>query len=175
MKWCHSHMTLYLTEMRKDGNYVTGSVLFVSHTSSVDVKFTSDYYLTFPGFRLDVRSIDCADRDTLTLAIQHSISYGNKFCKPPQDVMVSTGEVLEDAITTETDSNGNYIKYTYERWNILTDENQVNKFKFYCSTQSWQLSYFCTTWNKLNRFNRWINYNAGSFDQLTVYIAYSQI
>ena len=121
-------LMLYLTENERSGNYVTGGVLFVSHTSSVDVKFTSDYYESYPGFTLDVRSINCADRENLTLAIQHSMAYGGngfRFCEPPKEVMISAGEVLEDAIAPETDSDGNYITYSYNRWNIVTDENQV--------------------------------------------------
>ena len=116
---------LYLTETRREGNYVTGGVLFVSSTNSVDVKFTSDSYLNQPGFMLDARSIPCADRDTLTLAEQHSSDGGYTFCNPPQEVVISAGEVLEDAIAMETDSDGNYLKDTYEKWNIVTDENQV--------------------------------------------------
>ena len=131
---------LYLTEIRKGGNYVTGSVLFVSHTNSVDVKFTSDWRLKYPGFSLDVKSINCADRETFPLAWQHSTNWGDRFCNP-HDVEISAGEVLED-FATESDIRWNYLNNAYERWLIDTDENQVVYifFKFSCSTQSWQLS-----------------------------------
>ena len=40
--------------------------------------------------------------------------------------MVATGEVLEDAIVTDTDSDERYPNYALQQWEIITDENQVN-------------------------------------------------
>ena len=56
------YFLLYLTEARKECYFPTDDVLFISQTYNLDVKFTSDYSVTNTGFRLNIRSISCADR-----------------------------------------------------------------------------------------------------------------
>ena len=96
---------LYLSETRRDDGYASDSVLFVSETNSVDVKFTSDKSSNYPGFTLDVRSIDCADRARYPLA-------GNSFCNAPNLFELGVGQTLEGVIAMETDSNGKYLSNT---------------------------------------------------------------
>ena len=97
---------LYLTETRFSGAYPSGHVLFVSETDSMDVRFDSNSNGRDIGFTLDARSTSC--------------DYGVK------EVRIAAGEVLEDALVSDTDSDGLYPNNAWQKWNIITDENQVN-------------------------------------------------
>ena len=39
--------------------------------------------------------------------------------------MIAAGEVLEGALVTDTENDGNYPNHACQNWNIVADENQV--------------------------------------------------
>ena len=43
-----------------------------------------------------------------------------------QDVHIAAGEILTDALVTNTESDGNYPNHACQDWMIIGDENQVN-------------------------------------------------
>ena len=100
---------LFLTVAQKDGRRVAGEVLFTSETNNVAVKFTSDHSLTRSGFSLDVRSISCENHGSCDA----------------EEVQIDAGDVLQDALVTHTDSDGEYPNHACQEWSINTDENQV--------------------------------------------------
>ena len=106
----------------------------------MDVKFTSDSSVTRSGFRLNIRSIPCGDRDNFpeTESTEEYSGFGgmNHGCDV-QEVHIATEEVLEGTIVTNTESDGNYPNYACQQWNIIGDENQVCVL-----CQSLQLSLF---------------------------------
>ena len=100
------------TEIRKYGdNYGIGQLLFISDTNNVDVTFTTSRIGRRSGFSLDVRSSSCTELD---------------FCDGPvQEVEITAGVTLEDAIVSDTHSNGKYRHNACQDWKITTDDNQV--------------------------------------------------
>ena len=66
----------------------------------MDVRFTSDEYVTGTGFTLDIRSTLCK-------------------------VVIVAGEFLQGALVTDTDTGGNYPNNACQNWTIIADENQV--------------------------------------------------
>ena len=42
-----------------------------------------------------------------------------------QDLQIGAEQVLEDAIVTNTENDGNYPNNECQHWNIIADENQV--------------------------------------------------
>ena len=117
---------LYLSETSRDGNYESGGVLFVSSTSSVDVRFTSNWAYNYPGFTLDVRSIDCADRTSYPLAERLDLNGGYFPCKVPGLVVLAAREFRKNALALKTDSDGNYLNQDDDSWHIFTVEGQVS-------------------------------------------------
>ena len=110
----------YLTETRKEGYYSTGDVLFTSQTNNVDVKFTSDFSVRRSGFRLNIRSILCTDRDNflqtdVSTATTEQYSANTDYdvytsgmgmnhgCdESAQEIQIATGQVLPGALVTNT-------------------------------------------------------------------------
>ena len=109
---------LFLTETRRSSRFSTGDILFTSETNSVNAKFTSDDSVRESGFTLDVQSIPCSDRDTYP---QHSVcdDYG-------QGLNIAPGEVLQAALVTDTDDDGNYPNNACQNWYIVANEDQVH-------------------------------------------------
>ena len=105
---------MYLTETARYGFYLLGYKLFTSETNKVNVRFTSDVSRTAPGFILDVRSTSCDSIESIV-----------------QEIVVAAGEVLKDALTTDTESDGLYPNNARQEWKIVTDENNVN-IRFQC-------------------------------------------
>ena len=121
---------MYFTETRRDGNYLSGDILFTSETNNVDVRFSSDFRETRTGFTLDVRSIPCSDRANFQqLDEESSMNPGdtaNGDCGDRQ-VVVAAGKELRDAlIINRTEKDIDYWKDPCRDWTITTDENQVN-------------------------------------------------
>ena len=56
--------------------------------------------------QVEERSEDCDDRNA-------------------QEVVIVAGEVLEGALATDTEYDGNYPNHACQNWNIVADENQV--------------------------------------------------
>ena len=46
-----------------------------------------------------------------------------------QEIVVTAGDILEGAIVTETESDGNYPNNVCQEWNIITVDNEVLSFK----------------------------------------------
>ena len=101
-------MMFYLAEIDIDGQLPPGYELFTSKTNSVNVRFTSDYSVGRSGFTADVRSISCDSVDSGV-----------------QEIVITAGEVIKDALVTETES-GLYRNLALQEWKIKADENQVN-------------------------------------------------
>ena len=99
-------MIFYLTETHRSGIYTSGSVLFISNTGNVNVRFTSDYFLTFSGFKLEVRGINCASRawyhENFPVAERVNLTKGSVPCGLPELIEISQGEVRRGAIAMET-------------------------------------------------------------------------
>ena len=121
---------LYLTETEKDGVYSAGDVLFTSQTNTVDVRFTSDSSFRYSGFGLNIRSIPCTDRENFPETESTEEFGGWNYGCDTQEVHIAAGEVLEDAIVTNTESDGNYPNNACQEWNIIGDENQVYMISF---------------------------------------------
>ena len=134
---------LYFTETHKEGYYSTGDVLFTSKTNNVDVKFTSDYSVTWSGFRLNIRSISCADCDnfpqTVVNTASTTVDYSPHSPVHPsetpnscdaQEVQIAAEQVLQGALITNTENDGNYPNNACQNWNIIANENQVNMLFF---------------------------------------------
>ena len=49
-----------LVEVRREGNYSPGDVLYTSQNNAVDVTFQTDSSVRMKGFSLDVESIPCS-------------------------------------------------------------------------------------------------------------------
>ena len=45
-----------------------------------------------------------------------------------QEIEIAAGEILQSAIATDTETNGNYPNHACQNWNIIADENQVYIF-----------------------------------------------
>ena len=105
-------------EIRREGVYYTGGILFTSKTNSVDVRFTSDWSQGFPGFSLDIRTIPCSEVDG-------ECQSNDRCVLPVQEMVLAAGEFLPGAIVSHTLSNGRYANQACEDWSITTDENQV--------------------------------------------------
>ena len=101
-------MMLYLIVTKKDGTYLPGYELFTSETNSVNVRFTSDIGQRRRGFTLDVKSISCPPPHVV------------------QEIVVAAGEVVKDALITDTESDGLYPNRAWQEWQVITDENKVN-------------------------------------------------
>ena len=84
-------MMLFLTVHKREGHYSVGEVIYTSEINSVDVSFTSNSWERRSGFTLDVRSTSCivnAEEDV-------------EVCDDTvQEVMVSAGQMLGDALST---------------------------------------------------------------------------
>ena len=159
-------LMLYFTEIRKDGYYSTGDVLFTSQTNNVDVKFTSDYSVTRSGFRLNIRSILCTDRDNFSQTDMNTATTEGYIVNTDHDVYTSgmpdgcdesvqeveitTGQVLPGAIVTNTDNDGNYPNNACQQWNVIASENEVCVVVFFYFKVK-NISSFC--------FNLYKNYN----------------
>ena len=100
---------LYIVEITIDGRLPPGYELFTSKTNSVNVRFISGFLGRRTGFTADVRSISCDSVDSGV-----------------QEIVIAAGEVIEDALVTETESDGLYRNHALQEWKIKADENQVN-------------------------------------------------
>ena len=96
----------------------------------MDVRFDSNSNGRDIGFTLDARSTSC--------------DYGVK------EVRIAAGEVLEDALVSDTDSDGLYPNNAWQKWNIITDESQVNiwfqrksTYKLFFSMSTLQVVFCC--------------------------------
>ena len=111
----------YLTDSRRDGEYPTGDILWTSGSKSALVTFTSDSMGRRLGFKLDVRSVPCTDRENYP---------ATRSCgEPVQEVMVAAGEVLEGFIVHPLGPFGRYPDDVCKEWSIITDDNKV---QIYC-------------------------------------------
>ena len=126
-------LILSLTETAKDGVYASGDVLFTSQTNNVDVRFTSDYSVTRSGFGLNIRSIPCTERDNFpeTVIGTESAEEYSDCDDSVHEVPIAAGEVLEGAIVTNTESDGNYSNNACQQWNIIAGENEVHMLFFF--------------------------------------------
>ena len=88
------------------------------------VRFTSDLSITSSGFSLDVRSISCADREQYP-ETGNQQEYEDHGSCDAEEVQIGAGDVLQDALVTHTDSDGEYPNHACQEWSINTDENQV--------------------------------------------------
>ena len=138
---------LFLPEKRREGDYSTGDILFTSDSNNVNARFTSDYSVRRSGFTLDVQSIPCSDRENFpqhddfnphdiysstTSYPEYTEGYGNYSgnnggCDDSaQEVHITTAEILQGALVTDTENDGNYPNHACQNWNIIADENQVH-------------------------------------------------
>ena len=135
---------LFLTEKRREGDYSTGDILFTSDSNNVNARFTSDLSVRRSGFTLDVHSIPCSDRENFP---QHgdfnpqdvyssttsypeytegngNYSGNNGGCDDSaEEVVITARQVLQGAIVTDTENDGQYPNNACENWNIIADEN----------------------------------------------------
>ena len=147
-------MLLILTETRKEGLYSTGDILFTSETNNVNVRFTSDYTITRSGFTLDVQSISCADRpqypqqgdnDHHTTSAYPDFTDGNPNYSENnggcdvsvQQIELAARQFLQDALVSDTGSDGLYSNNACQNWHIITDENKVNYASMKTTLLSW--------------------------------------
>ena len=138
---------LFLTEKRREGDYSTGDILFTSDSNNVNARFTSDYSVRRSGFTLDVQSIPCSDRENFP---QHddfnphdvyssttsypeytegngNYSGNNGGCdESAEEVVIAARQLLQGAIVTDTENDGQYPNHACQNWNIIADENQVD-------------------------------------------------
>ena len=112
---------LYLTETKRSGVIATGDVLFTSETNSVDVRFTSDYIVTYSGFYLDIRSALCSDP-------LNTEEYDDCDDITSEELVIAAGDFLEGALVTDTEDDSSYPNHACQNWNIMTDEYQVYVF-----------------------------------------------
>ena len=154
---------LFLTEKRREGVYSTGDILFTSDSNNVNARFTSDNSVRRSGFTLDVQSIPCSDRENFP---QHgdfnphdvyfsttpypeytegngNYSGNNGGCdESAEEVVIAARQVLQGAIVTDTENDGQYPNNACQNWNIIIDENQVDimleniTLKYFVSVQT---------------------------------------
>ena len=110
---------LYITATRRDSSYISGDVLFASQTQRVEVRFTSDWYISRTGFSLDVTAAPCST------AVSIPIQLPPPTCNNPEEVQVPTGETLEAALVSYTQSDGTYPNHMCQAWIVTTDPGQV--------------------------------------------------
>ena len=109
----------FILETRREGDYSTGDILFISETNNVNVEFTSDDIYRYKGFMLDVQSISCADRKNYP----HPEDFNCH--ESVQEVLVATDQFLHGVLVVDTESDGLYPNHACQNWNIITDENRV--------------------------------------------------
>ena len=79
-----------------------------------DVESSDSSYPVNP--EANVSSIESGDRETRSEDCDD---------RTPQEVVIAAGEVLEGALVTDTENDGNYSNDACQDWNIMADENQV--------------------------------------------------
>ena len=125
LDWRVVNDVLYLTETSRDGEYMDGDALFRSETNNVDVTFTSDSTERRTGFTLDIRSTLCSNLEHSEEDEEDEDTSVDCADRTAQEVVIAAGELLEGALVSDTENDGNYPDYACQNWNIMTDENQV--------------------------------------------------
>ena len=89
------------------------------------VKFTSDSLQRRRGFTLDIRSTLCSGLDNSEVDSSETPEDCND---PAQEIRIAKGEVLQGALSVKTEGygyNAYYLNDACQKWNIITDKNQV--------------------------------------------------